>query len=238
MTRLLFQEDSYLRETDATVEEVTPEGLVLDKTIFYPLGGGQDSDTGSIVHKGKAYRIPMVKRSSGKILHMTEDAIDGISKGDTVTLKIDWEKRYAMMRFHTSLHLLSHVAFSEFGAGIRGNSISPNKARIDLDLEGLSEDITKKIESKTNELISMGTPVEVRSLLRAEAEKMVDPGKTRLDMIPETIKEIRLVVIGDIDTDACGGTHVRNTKEIGGIEIFKTVNKGKSRKRLELKLKD
>jgi len=237
MTRLLFQEDSYLKEATTRVVDVLDGGLELESTIFYPQGGGQDTDKGSLFIKDRELPIKEVKRSSGKIIHKTAASLEDISAGDEVKMVLDWERRYTMMKYHSALHLLSSVAYNEFGSQITGNAITPSKARIDLTLEGLSEDIISKIESETNELIGRGLPVEIRNMPRTEAEAMVDPDKTRLDLIPASIQDIRLVIIGDEDTDACGGTHVKNTSEIGPIEIFNSMNKGKDRKRLEIKLR-
>jgi len=238
MTKLLFQEDSYLRESNAKIIEILENGLVLEDTIFYPRGGGQDSDKGSLYMKGKEFPVHEVKRSSGKVVHFTKMPLDGIVPGDYAKMVLDWERRYRMMRYHTALHLLSSVAYREFGAQITGNNIAPNKARIDLNLEGLTEGIINDIEKGTNDLISQDIPVEIRNVPRSQAEAMVDPKKTRLDLIPMSIIDIRLVIIGDKDIDACGGTHVGRTGEIKGIEIFNSINKGKNRKRLEIKLSD
>ena len=236
MTEMLYLHDSYLRETEATVIKTMEKGIVLDQTVFYPRGGGQQSDTGTITIDGTDYKVSEVVKKDGEVVHVTDEHIPDAQPTKTVHLKIDWEGRYAMMKYHTALHLLSHVAHRLYGAQTAGNQISPDKARIDLTLEKTSEEIVREMESETNDIISLGLDVCVMDIPREEAVKEVDPEKTRLDLLPEAIKSIRLVKVGDVDTDACAGTHVANTKEIGGIRITKVVNKGKNRKRIELVL--
>ncbi len=236
MTKLLFLKDAYMTKADVYVTKVFPEGVVLDKTIFYPLGGGQDTDTGTINLQGTSYTVKSVKKEGENIVHFLEEGTSEIHEGDKVKLKLDWERRYTHMKYHTALHILSKVAYSTYGATITGNQITQEKARIDLTLEGLDKEVVKKIEEDTNSHIEKNMAVTVREVTREDAIAIVDPKITRLDLIPPSIKNIRLVEVGGVDIDACGGTHVHNTQEIGKIEIFKTINKGRGRKRLELRL--
>jgi Ser-tRNA(Ala) deacylase AlaX len=235
MTELLYLDDAYMTAASAVVDEIVPEGLVLDRTIFYPGGGGQDCDTGALEVDGRSYDVSGVKRVSGKVVHLV-DAV-GIRTGDEVTLSLDWGRRHAMMKYHTALHLLVHCAHADFGATITGNQISPEKARIDLGLDELDADMTKRLVDETNRLIDDDLPVAIRTVAREEAERAVDPTKTRLDMLPASMRTVRLVDIGGFDLDACGGTHVRSTGEIGGIDAVRTINKGKGRKRMEIRLR-
>jgi Ser-tRNA(Ala) deacylase AlaX len=235
MTELLYLDDAYMTSLTAAVEEIVPEGLVLDRTILYPGGGGQDCDTGILEFNGNTYEIAGMKRTSGKVVHLA--ASDAIQEGDNVTLALDWDRRYAMMKYHTSLHLLAYCAHADFGASITGNQISEEKARIDLGLDELDAEMTERLIRETNELIAKDLRVDTRAVARQEAKRLVDPTKTRLDMLPSAIRSVRIVGIGDIDFDACGGTHVRSTGEIGAIEATKTINKGKGRKRMEIRLR-
>ncbi|MCK4246911.1 MAG: alanyl-tRNA editing protein [Methanomicrobia archaeon] len=225
-TKLLFLEDSYRKEFSAEVLGFENTYAVFDQTCFYPLSGGQECDIGVIEKEGEMFTVSEVKKNKGIVLHK----IDGIlEKGDKITGKIDWNRRYQMMKYHTALHILSRVVFNLFGGEVAGNQISPNKARIDFGLEKI--EAREEIEKKTNEIIKEGRSVKVYTVPREEAEKIVDD-KTRVDLLPDFIKNIRLVDIENFDIDACGGTHVKNTKEIGEIKITKIENKGKNRKRL------
>jgi Ser-tRNA(Ala) deacylase AlaX len=236
MTQRVYAQDPYLSEFETRITMVTPGALVLEKTIFYPLGGGQASDTGTIEKDGIAYKVTGVASDKGALLHHVEGGTGPFAVGDTVRLTLDWDARYAMMKYHTALHILSQAAHSLYGAATTGNDISPERARIDMSFEELTPEMVASLESETNRHIASGADVVVETFPREEAERMVNPEKTRLELIPASITSIRLVRVGDIDTDACGGTHVRNTREIGGIKIVGTKNKGKNRKRMEIRL--
>lgn len=236
MTTRLYAQDPYLKTAEATVTAITPEALEFDKTIFYPQGGGQASDSGILEMKGDQRTIAKAVSDHGSILHLVEGGTEGLSVGDTVQISIDWNRRYAMMKYHTALHILSQVAYGAYDAGTTGNDISSERARIDMSFSELTPEMVQRLEAETNEHIAAGLDVVVETLPRAEAETKVNPEKTRLDLIPASVTDIRLVRVGDIDTDACGGTHVRSTSEIGGIRITGTKNKGKNRKRMEIQL--
>ncbi len=225
-TKLLYLEDSYRKEFNAEISAVENNYAVLNRTCFYPQAGGQDCDKGTLKRDDEVFTVSKVKKRKGDVLHK----VDGILyEGDTVMGNIDWERRYPMMKYHTALHVLSRVVFDLYGGMVAGNQIHPTKARIDFDLEEIDD--TEQIEKKTNEIIGEGRPVTTHIVSRKKAETMVDD-KTRLDMIPDFVKEIRLVEIEDFDVDACGGTHVKNTEEIGEITIIDVINKGKKRKRI------
>ncbi|HDM22709.1 MAG: alanyl-tRNA editing protein [Methanomicrobia archaeon] len=225
-TKLLFLEDAYRKEFEASVLKYENGYAILDQTCFYPRSGGQECDKGIIERDGEIFNVSEVKKEKGTVLHK----INGVlNEGDKVSGKIDWDRRYKMMKYHTALHILSRVIFDMYGGGVTGNDISPNRARMDFDLEKIED--KEEIEKRTNEIIKEGRDVKIYTVPREEAEKLVDE-KTRLDMIPHFVKEIRLVEIENFDIDACGGTHVKNTKEIGEIKITKIENKGKGRKRI------
>jgi Ser-tRNA(Ala) deacylase AlaX len=227
-TQLLFLDDAYKREFSAEVLGSEGKYVMLDRTCFYPQGGGQDCDTGTIEKDDEQYTVSKVKKQKGIVYHKIDGSLE---KGDTVTGNLDWDRRYSLMKYHTALHILSRVVFDRHGGGVTGNQIHPQKARIDFDLEKIEE--TEEIEKKTNEIIAEGRPVNISTVPREKAVAMVDD-KTRLDLIPDFITTIRLVEIEGFDTDACGGTHVKNTKEIGKITITKVESKGKGKKRMTI----
>lgn len=235
MTELLYLEDGYQKEFDAKVERVDGCGVVLDRTCFYPLGGGQPGDTGVIVADGKEYKVINTIRRGSEVMHEVD--IEGIREGDSVTCLIDWARRYMFMRGHTACHLLSCVVHEETGALITGNQISEEKCRIDFDLEDFDKDRIFSFEKSVNRLISESIDVETKFLPREEAFQI--PGVMKLkDVLPPSVEKIRIVDIGDHDVQACGGTHVKETGEIKGIEIIKAENKGKNNRRVYFKLRD
>ncbi len=236
MTQRLYAEDSYLRTIEATVTSVTPESIEVDKTIFYPHGGGQASDTGDVENDGARWTVTRAASENGTVRHHIEGGTGRFGVGDTVRMSIDWDARYAMMKYHTALHILSQVAYEQYGARTTGNDISPERARIDMSFGELTPKMAASLEAATNAHISAGLEVVTTTIPREAAERMVNPEKTRLDLIPASVAAIRVVRVGNIDVDACGGTHVKNTREIGGIAIVGTKNKGKNRKRMEIRL--
>ncbi len=232
----LYFHDCYLKEWDATVKEVSKgKYIVLDKTAFYPDAGGQPHDTGIMVtENGEEYKVVYVGKFSGEISHEVNK--EGIKLGDKIHCKIDWERRYIFMRYHTASHVLDKVIFDESEANITGNQIALDKTRIDFPLEDFTEEKVKIFENKTNSIIQQNIPIELELLPREEAEKKY-PNLFRLAKgFSEDIKEIRTVSLMGIDTQACGGTHVKNTSEIGRIEIFKRENKGKNNRRIYFRL--
>lgn len=223
-TKLLFLEDSYKQEFEAEVIGRKKKYLILNRTCFYPKGGGQDCDRGTL----GGFAVSKVKKQKGKVLHKVDGTLE---VGETVTGKLDWERRYSLMKYHTALHILSRVVFDRFGGFVAGNQIHPHKARIDFDLEEIRD--KEQIEDETNKIIREGRPVKTFTVPREKAAELLDE-KTRLDLIPDFVKKIRLIEIEDYDLDACGGTHVKNTGEIGEIEITDVESKGKRRKRLTI----
>jgi Ser-tRNA(Ala) deacylase AlaX len=215
MTTLLYLEDQYLKTCTATVAFVADDAVVLDRTILYPLGGGQASDTGTIISGSQSWPITLARRHGDDGAHLATGAAAALHAADTGTVHLDWDRRYPMMKYHTALHLLSHVAHERYGAGITGNDITTERARIDLALDELTPEMVESIAQGTNELISAGLAVTCTSVPRAEAERLVNPEKTRLDLLPAHIETIRLVRVGTVDIDACGGTmrqHERNRR--------------------------
>ena len=241
-TELLYQRDSYLRAWEATVTGVDPAAgtVTLDRTAFYPGGGGQPADTGTMTRPqdGTRWRVTAVRKDGSQILH----ALDPVSPlphvGDTVACELDWETRYRLMRMHTALHVLCGVVFRDYGALVTGGNMGPDEARMDFELEDLSPERVAEIERRANEEIATGREIRVRILPREEAFQIPDLIRTKVNLLPEGITEVRTVEVVGLDLQADGGTHVANTREVGGIKVTGTRSKGKSNKRLEIVLVD
>jgi misacylated tRNA(Ala) deacylase len=234
-TELLYATDAYARSFDATVFEITPEGgVVLDRTAFYPTGGGQPHDTGSLSWDGGSCAIVEVRKSGDQVVHRVEGAPP--PQGSTVKGEIDWDRRYALMRHHTALHSMSGVIYQLFGATVTGGQMYPDRARMDFQLPDLSQERLQRIEARTNELLAEGHPVSIRFVPRDEAFQIPDLIRTKINLLPEGIEVIRVVNIEGIDQQADGGTHVANTHEVGRVRIAGSENKGKGNKRLEIVL--
>ncbi|CAN5567884.1 alanyl-tRNA editing protein AlaXM [soil metagenome] len=237
-TRLLYMADSYATEFTATVSGVADDGeVVLDRTLFYPTGGGQPHDTGTLSAGDRSWAVVDARKRGPLVMHQ----IDGDSPpvvGEQVTGTIDWERRYKLMRTHTALHVLCGVIFKEYGASVTGANIQLDKARMDFELEDLSPERVSAIEERVNDELRKGLPVSWRSVPREEAFQIPDLIRTKINLLPPQISEVRVVEIEGLDLQADGGTHVRNTSEVGQINITGTRSKGKSNKRIEIELVD
>ncbi|KAB2332313.1 alanyl-tRNA editing protein [Cytobacillus depressus] len=234
MTIELYLEDSFKTQCEATIISIDGEKVILDQSVFYPGGGGQEHDTGWLQQGDKTFEVHKVKKEHGTIVHYV-DIPENLLVGP-VTAEIDWQRRMGLMRHHSMLHVLGAVFYKHFGSLCTGNQIYQNKARIDLtEITNLGiEEINQMINEANSEIVS-NHPVSTRIVSRDEAESISGSIKTIVNLIPETVREIRLVKIGEIDEQACGGTHVNETKEIGQIILEKTKNKGKGITRLELR---
>ena len=234
MAEPLYLKDSYLKEFEATVIDVREfEGnilIVLDRTAFYPIGGGQPYDTGRIINEeGEEYIVKEVYKYKGEIFHVVDR--EGLRVGDKVKGIINWDRRYRLMRMHTAAHLISALMGNEEGVLITGNQLGVEKSRIDFNLETLDREKIRGYVEKANKLIEEGREVKTYFLPREEALKI--PTISRLAKgLPGDLKEIRIVEIEGIDKQADGGTHVKNIKEIGRIELLKIENKGRNNRRL------
>jgi misacylated tRNA(Ala) deacylase len=240
VTDLLYQTDAYLREFDATVVAVDPEtgGVLLDRTAFYPGGGGQPHDTGSLTRAsdGETWRVASANKNGSAVLHALEPGDRLPAVGDHVRAAIDWPTRYRLMRTHTALHVLCGVVFRDYGAPVTGGNMGPDKARMDFEMEEFTPERVAEIERRANEEIAQGRDVIVRILPREEAFQIPDLIRTKINLLPEAIAEVRTVEIAGLDLQADGGTHVANTAEVGGLRVVGTRSKGKSNKRLEIVL--
>jgi len=225
----VYLEDPYLRELDATVMEIEG-GVILDRTIFYAASGGQPSDTGYMVGKER-YEVKGVEKKE-EIIHLTEPVPE---KGERVKLLLDWEKRYRYMKHHTAIHVVSAIAMNEFKAMITGNQIYFDYARIDFNFSEWNPEITRGLQERVNEELRKGHDVTWFKMKREEILNIEGSVKVDPKLIPDS-PELRVVKIGDLDLQPDGGTHVRNTSEIGMIEIFKTENKGRNNKRMYFRI--
>lgn len=230
MTELLYLKDSYLKEFNAIVKEVNGKFIVLDRTAFYPQGGGQPTDTGLIKTKSdEKFNVLFVKKMGQNISHEVDK--EGLKVGDIVSCEIDWQKRHLFMRYHTAAHILSAVVNKHTAAKITGNQISETKARIDFNLEDFNRDEIINYVNEANEIIAKNLSVNCESMPRDEAFKIPSIVKLK-KLLPSSIEKIRVVSIQGVDQQACAGTHVANTKEIGKIELIKIENKGINNRRL------
>jgi misacylated tRNA(Ala) deacylase len=240
MTEELFLEDSYLREFDAKVVRLAGREVVLDRTAFYPGGGGQPPDKGVLGVGPVRASVVDARRgkgeASGEIVHVLDNPIP-----DTIRdLKgeLDWERRYAHMRHHTALHVLSGVIWESFGAKVTGGQMRADRARMDFSFPGeWTLDVVGEIERLTNEALASARPVRVYELPREEALENPDLIRTQVNLVPERVRVIRIVEIEGLDTQADGGTHVANTSEVGRMEITDHKSKGRQNKRIEFVLR-
>ncbi|MHA1512680.1 MAG: alanine--tRNA ligase-related protein [Candidatus Hodarchaeales archaeon] len=236
MEEALYLNDMYLQEFEAEVISVTDEKfIVLSQTAFYPKSGGVSYDQGVLIRGNEEFKIVFVGKFSGKISHEVEK--EGLKVGDRVTGKLDWNRRYTLMRYHTAAHVLSGAFFKYLKAKITGNEISIDQGRIDFNLEDFNRTLIEEQVEKSNEIINTDHLVEVYSLSRTEVEQ--NPNLTKLAMgLPKKIQTIRIVDIKGFDRQPDGGCHVKSLKEIGKISIKKLVNKGKSNRRLYFTLEN
>ena len=234
MTKPLFLEDSYLKESSATVISVK-EGkfVVLDRTIFYARGGGQPHDTGKIIRGDEVFDVVYVGKFSGEISHEVDRT--GLQRGDQVNCILNWERRYKLMRSHTAAHVLAGLINMGTGALITGNQLEEDHVRFDFSIKEFDRAILEKYLAKANVLFGTDVPVKWYELPREEAMKI--PGVVKMaGAFPPSLSSLRIVEIVGLDKQADGGTHVRNLKEIGKVELIKTVNKGKNNRRIYFKL--
>jgi len=230
MAKALYLEDSYLKECDATIVSVKDEKyVVLDQTIFYPKGGGQPWDTGQILKQDEAYNVVYVGKFSGEISHEVDRA--GLKEGDKVHCILNWERRYKLMRSHTSAHVFASLLCTGTGALVTGNQLEEDKIRFDFSLEKFDREILETYINKANELFGRDIPVKWYELPREEALRI--PGVIKMaEAYPPDIPKLRIVEIVGVDKQADGGTHVKNLKEVGQIKLLKTENKGKNNRRV------
>ena len=233
MTEPLFREDSYLRECDATVTAAGDNFITLDRTIFYPLGGGQPGDTGNMSWDGgKAEIVDTRNGDDGAINHIMADGAAVPAVGASVKVTLDWERRYVHMRMHTAMHLLGSIL--QFG--VTGGNISAQKSRLDFDT---ADPIDKEaVTAQLTELVAANKPVACSWITDEELDAQPELVRTMSVQPPRGVGRIRLLNIEDIDLQPCGGTHLRNTGEVGAVRVSKVENKGKHNRRVNIVLDD
>jgi misacylated tRNA(Ala) deacylase len=236
MTALLYQTDSYLREFTATVTAVdTAKGAVaLDQTAFYPGGGGQPSDAGTLTTDGQAWPVTRAKKQGTDVWHFLKGEPPAV--GTPITGAIDWDRRYQLMRVHTALHILCGVIWRDYGASVTGGNMEPGRARMDFEFERMQKELVTEIEEKINLEVQAARPIKVAILPRHEAFQIPDLIRTKINLLPAGITEVRTVEIVGLDLQADGGTHVANTSEVGLIKIIDYRSKGRINKRLVIEL--
>jgi len=239
MTDDLCSRDAYMTDCEATVTGATDGGVVLDRTVFYARGGGQPGDTGMLSWDGGECRVidTVKSRESGEVVHVLAPEDPQPPVGAAVTAEIDWDRRYTHMRTHTALHSLSGIVFGDYGAKVTGGNMeSGGVARMDFELDTISQEFGREVEEKLNAALARDVPVHVTFLPRAEALADPDLIRTKVSLIPDSVDPIRVIDIEGIDKQADGGTHVRQTVEVGRVRVVKTESKGKGFKRMRIEL--
>ena len=237
-TELLYQTDSYLKEFSAKVTNILPEknAIILDRTVFYPGGGGQTHDSGMIRFSGQSVQLIRSKYSPAGLIHILETGAILPETDTEVIGKLDWHKRYQLMRTHTAMHILCGVIFHQYGTWVTGGDMHPLRGRMDFEFERLQKELVSEIEASINEEMAKGHEVRIQILPREEAFKIPDLIRTKINLLPEGITEVRTVEIVGLDLQADGGTHVKNTTEVGPIRIPNYKSKGGINKRIYVEL--
>ncbi len=240
MTHLLYQTDSYLQEFQAKVltVDIDAHAVILDQTAFYPGGGGQVPDKGFIKFDGQKARLMRAKYSPQGLLHIIESE-DALPEPNTeITGIVDWDLRYKVMRTHTAMHILCGTIFRDYSAHVTGGDMEPLKGRMDFEFESLTRELVGVIDEAVNKEVSAGRDIRVAILPREEAFQIPDLIRTKINLLPEHITEIRTVEIVGLDLQADGGTHVHNTAEVGIIHVVDYKSKGKINKRIYIELEE
>jgi len=236
--------DAYARSTVARVRHVEPGEaplLVLDRTVFYPGGGGQPSDRGLVVRTadGRSWAVRSARKNGGEIVHeLGPGEAEPPAVGDELQVDLDWARRFALMRTHTALHALCGVVWRDHGALVTGGNMEPGSGRMDFEFETMSGDLVDSIEATVNAELAAAREVRVNVLPRDEAFGIPDLIRTKINLLPEGIQEIRTIEIVGLDLQADGGTHVANTSEVGGIRVTGYESKGRINKRIRIELVD
>jgi misacylated tRNA(Ala) deacylase len=238
MTELLYQTDSYLQEFDAGILSVLPEerAVVLDRTAFYPGGGGQPCDFGSLAVRELVYTVDKVKKQGDDVLHFLSGTMPLPAAGSASRGTLDWARRYKLMRTHTALHVLCGTVFRDYGAQVTGGDMEPLKGRMDFEFETMRGELVREIEMAVNKEVAAARDIRVKILPRDEAFQIPDLIRTKINLLPEGILQVRTVEIVGLDLQADGGTHVRNTNEVGTIRVVDYKSKGAINKRIYIEI--
>jgi misacylated tRNA(Ala) deacylase len=238
MTELLYQTDSYLQEFDANITSVLQEerAVVLDRTAFYPGGGGQPCDFGTLTVEDTTYPVDKVKKQGEDVLHFLGGDLPLPSIGAASHGTLDWARRYKLMRTHTALHVLCGTIFRDYGALVTGGDMQPLKGRLDFEFETMRGELVREIETAINNEVAEARDIRVKILPRDEAFQIPDLIRTKINLLPEGIIQVRTVEIVGLDLQADGGTHVHNTNEVGKIRVADYKSKGAINKRIYIEL--
>jgi misacylated tRNA(Ala) deacylase len=238
MTELLYQMDSYMQTFEAHVTAVNLEerGVLLDQTAFYPGGGGQPYDSGILAAGGIELPVARARKGPEGVWHTLGGANPLPEVGQAVHGQIDWDRRYALMRTHTAMHLLCGVVFRDYSAQVTGGDMDPLKGRMDFEFESMTGDLVHVIEATVNQEMAAARDVRVSILPREAAFQIPDLIRTKINLLPPGIEQVRVVELVGLDLQADGGTHVRNTREVGRIRVADYKSKGKINKRIYVEL--
>jgi misacylated tRNA(Ala) deacylase len=238
MTELLYQTDSYLKDFDANITSVLlPErAVVLDRTAFYPGGGGQPCDFGTLTVEGVTYPVEKVKKQGDDVLHFLGGDAPMPSAGAASHGSLEWARRYELMRTHSALHVLCGTVFRDYGALVTGGEMQPGKGRLDFEFETMRGELVREIEAVINKEVAQAREIRVKILPREEAFQIPDLIRTKINLLPEGITHVRTVEIVGLDLQADGGTHVHNTSEIGAIRVADYKSKGAINKRIYIEV--
>jgi misacylated tRNA(Ala) deacylase len=234
MTEELYQTDSYMREFDAVVTAAEGQAITLDRTAFYPGGGGQPNDVGTLTWPGGAAQVAQVKKQAGEIWHTLTGDVPPV--GASVHGVLDWERRFKLMRTHTAMHVLCGVVWRDYGAPVTGGNMEPLQGRMDFEFETMRKELVAEIEASVNAEIDKGHPIRVAILPREEAFQIPDLIRTKINLLPPQIAKVRTVEIVGLDLQADGGTHVANTREVGRVQVVDYHSKGAINKRIYIQL--
>jgi misacylated tRNA(Ala) deacylase len=243
-TQLTYLHDAYQRSTTSVVTAVeggdgdVGANVVLDRTVFYPTGGGQPHDTGVLRWPGGEAGVVAVRKRGDEVAHVLEAGSPAPPVGTEVTGEIDWERRHRLMRTHTALHVLCGVIWHEWGVPVTGGNMEPLTARMDFELSPTPEGFGARVEELVAAEVAADRPIEVSFIPRAEAVLDEALIRTKVSLVPESVAEVRVVDIVGLDKQADGGTHVRSTAEVGGVRVVKTESKGKGNKRVRIEVTD
>ena len=240
MTRLLYQTDSYLKSFEARVSALDAEnrGVALDQSAFYPGGGGQPADSGSLTIAGFTYPVKRAKKAGDEVFHFLEGDSPLPEVGAAVLGQVEWERRYKLMRTHTALHILCGVVFRDYGASVTGGDMDPLEGRMDFEFETMHHELVDQIQLAVNQEIANARAIRVAILPRDEAFKIPDLIRTKINLLPDGIPQVRTVEIVGLDLQADGGTHVQNTSEVGKVRVVDYKSKGKINKRIYIAVED
>jgi misacylated tRNA(Ala) deacylase len=234
MTELLFLTDAMMQEFEAVVTAQAADGVVLDRTAFYPGGGGQPCDVGVLQSGELAWDVVKVQKVGGQVVHVVEGELPGV--GTAVSGKLDWTRRYQLMRTHTAMHILCGVVWRDYGAQVTSGNMDPLQGRMDFEFETMRQELVADIETAVNREVAAAREVRVKILPREEAFQIPDLIRTKINLLPAGISEVRTVELVGLDLQADGGTHVSNTREVGRMRIVDYKSKGKINKRIYVEI--